>query len=42
MPKPLVPKFRSDQSVRLMNITEKHVPAKLKPIVIALHCMHAF
>ena len=33
MLKPLVPKFRSDLSVRLRDITEKQVPAKLKPIV---------
>ena len=29
----LLPKFRSDLSIRLRNITEKRVPAKLKPIV---------
>ena len=29
----LVPKFRSDLSVRLMDIAEKQVPAKLKPLV---------
>ena len=33
MLKPLVPKFRSDLSVRLRDIVEKQVPAKLKPIV---------
>ena len=33
MLKPLVPKFRSDLYVRLMNIAEKQVPVKLKPIV---------
>ena len=32
MLKTLKPKFRSDLSVRL-DITEKHVPANLKPIV---------
>ena len=32
--KPLVPKFRSDLSVRLRDIAEKQVPAKLKPIVV--------
>ena len=31
--KPPVPKFRSDLSVRLRDIAEKQVPAKLKPIV---------
>ena len=31
--KPLVPKFRSDLSVDLKDITEKQVPAKLKQIV---------
>ena len=31
--KPLVPKFRSDLSIRLNYIVEKRVPAKLKPIV---------
>ena len=30
---PLVPKFRSDLSVRLTDIAEKQIPAKLKPIV---------
>ena len=34
MLKPLVPKFRSDLSVRLRDIAEKQVPAKLKPIVV--------
>ena len=29
--KPLVAKFRSDLSIRLRDITEKQVPAKLKP-----------
>ena len=33
MLKPLLPKFRSDLSVCLMNIAEKQVPATLKPIV---------
>ena len=33
MLKPLVPKFNSDLSVRLREITEKQVPVKLKPIV---------
>ena len=33
MLKPLVAKFRSDISVRLRDIAEKQVPAKLKPIV---------
>ena len=33
MLKPLVPKFRSDLSVRLKDIAEKQVPVKLKPIV---------
>ena len=33
MLKPLVPKFRSDLSVRLRDIAEKQVPEKLKPIV---------
>ena len=33
MLKPLVPKFRSDISVRLRNIAEKQVPVKLKTIV---------
>ena len=33
MLKPLVSKFRSYISVRLRDIAEKHVPAKLKPIV---------
>ena len=32
MLKPLVPKFPSDLSVCLGDITEKQVPAKLKPI----------
>ena len=31
--KPPVPKFRSDLSIRLRDIAEKQVPAKLKPIV---------
>ena len=34
MLKPLVPKFRSDLSVRLKDIAEKQVPVKLKPIVV--------
>ena len=34
MLKPLVPKFCSDLSVRLRDIAEKQVPAKLKPIVV--------
>ena len=29
----IVPKFRPDQSARLKDIAEKHVPAKLKPVV---------
>ena len=33
MLKPLVPKFRSDLSLRLRDIAEKHVHVKLKPIV---------
>ena len=33
MLKPLLPKFRSHLSFHLQNITEKQVPAKLKPIV---------
>ena len=36
MLKPIVPKFRPDLSVRLRDITEKQVPAKLKPIVCQL------
>ena len=32
--KPLVPKFRPDLSARLKDISEKQVPAKLKPIVV--------
>ena len=36
MLKPLVPKFLSDLSVRLMDIAEKkQVTAKLKPIVVS-------
>ena len=31
--KPLLPKFRCDLSVRLRDIAEKQVPAKLKSIV---------
>ena len=38
MLKPIVPKFRSDLSVRLRDIAEKQVPAKLKPIVGILEC----
>ena len=34
MLKPLVPKFRSDLSIRLRDIAEKQVPVKLKPIVV--------
>ena len=34
MLKPLAPKFRSDLFARLKCITEKQVPAKLKPIVL--------
>ena len=34
MLKSLVPKFRSDLSVRLRDIADKLVPAKLKPIVV--------
>ena len=33
MLQPIVPRFRSDISVLLKDITEKQVPAKLKPIV---------
>ena len=33
MLKPLVPKFRLDVYVRVKDIAEKQVPAKLKPIV---------
>ena len=33
MLKPLVPRFRPDLSVRLRDIAEKQVPAKMKPIV---------
>ena len=33
MLKPLVSKFSSDLSVRLRDIAEKQVPAKMKPIV---------
>ena len=33
MLKPLVSKFRSDITVRLSDVAEKQVPAKLKPIV---------
>ena len=33
MLKPLLPKFRSDLFVRLTDIAEKQVPAKLKPVV---------
>ena len=33
MLKPLVPKFRPDLFVRLKDIAEKQIPAKLKPIV---------
>ena len=33
MLKPLVHKFHSDLSFRLKDITEKQVPAKMKPIV---------
>ena len=32
--KPVVPKFPSDLSVRLSDIAEKQVPAKLKLIVV--------
>ena len=34
--KPLLPKFCLDLSARLKDIAEKHVPAKLKPIVVHL------
>ena len=34
IPKLLVPKFRSDLFARLRDITEKQVPANLKPIVV--------
>ena len=34
MLKPLVSKFHSDLSIRLKDIVEKQVPAKLKPIVV--------
>ena len=45
MLKPLVPKFRSDLSVRLRDIAEKQVIAKPKPIVdigiqILIHPQH--
>ena len=40
MLKPVVPKFRSDLSVRLGDIAEKQVPAKLKPIVGAACASH--
>ena len=33
MLKPLLPKFRSDPSVRLRDIAEKQIPVKLKQIV---------
>ena len=33
MLKPLVPRFRSDLSVRLKDIAEKQVPAEVKTIV---------
>ena len=36
MLKPLVAKFRPDLSVRLQDVAEKQVPAKLKPIVTLL------
>ena len=32
----LLPKFRSDLFVRVRHIAEKHVPAKLKPIVVTV------
>ena len=35
MLKPLVPKFRPELSVRLKDIAEAQVPAKLKPIVVS-------
>ena len=41
MLKPLVPKFRSALSSRLKDITEKQVPAKLKPIVEVKQQGHA-
>ena len=34
MLKPLVPMFHFDPSVRLMDIAQKQVPAKPKPIVL--------
>ena len=36
--KPLVPKFRSDLSVRLRDIAEKQVPAKLKSMIVNGTC----
>ena len=35
--KPIVTKYRSDLSVRLRDIAEKQIPAKLKPIVDTKH-----
>ena len=34
MLKPLMPKFRPDLFIRLKDIGEKQVPAKLKPIAV--------
>ena len=39
MLKALVPKFRSDPPVRLRDITEKQVPAKLKPMALGVSCV---
>ena len=40
MLKPLVPKFRPDQPVRLKDIAEKQVPAKLKQILGTVNNIH--
>ena len=41
--KPLMSQFRSDLSVRLRDIAEKQVPAKLKPIVgTSMHTNQCF
>ena len=43
MLKPLVPRFRSDLFFRFWEIAEKHVPAKLKPMVaIPAHLVEVF
>ena len=42
MLKPLVPKFGSDLSVRIGDIAEKQVPAKLKPIVGLIQKVHRY